>query len=690
MTYLKNYFNIYFGISLICWLMLMILNTYTIYAVVNGLDFVSSTYFVYLDYFVYLVLSVFFVTTFLTFKLNTSKGKARNFLEQLWQVFIIGAFTIFLSLFIRFFLYLINESSLSQNIYLINLLYHLNIGLITVFVANGFYVWKRMNLYQKSEMMRQAWYIFEILVLLTIVTNFFTLKYDSWPFIIISFPLVVFALILSFNTKWVAFLNYNQKWQSILLITLIILISVTFIQQIYEQHETQVLVIDLINNTFILAIFGFIVLNCFVSLLVLFFNLPTSSVFEQKFGEVMIFQRLSQSIQEGNKEEEVYSTLFESSIDIGMADAAWLEILVENGRYKAFLHKYINEIDVFEIKKILRKNKINIDTEPHYIKDIKEFPESDRIKNLPIQSVLIIPLASHKYKMGNLVLLKNVEDGFDREMVDIIFTFATQASIAIKNFRLISEAVENERYKEEVAIASKVQQSLIPASMLVNIHLEISAFTKSADQIGGDYYDYYEFSKDRLALIIGDVSGNGTSAAFNMALMKGVFHSLVQLNIEPDKFMDMANNALSRCLEKSTFITLNLFYIDIESKKVQFARAGHCLPLYYEAGTGTTEFLENRGLGLGLLRSKEYSRHIERVERSFSNGDILVLYTDGIIEAKNNEGEEFGQEKLKSVLSVNTHLSSKQISDRLVEEVYAFTGKNELLDDYTLLVIKFI
>jgi serine phosphatase RsbU (regulator of sigma subunit) len=690
MTYLKNYFNIYFGISLICWLMLMILNTYTIYAVVNGLDFVSSTYFVYLDYFVYLVLSVFFVTTFLTFKLNTSKGKARNFLEQLWQVFIIGAFTIFLSLFIRFFLYLINESSLSQNIYLINLLYHLNIGLITVFVANGFYVWKRMNLYQKSEMMRQAWYIFEILVLLTIVTNFFTLKYDSWPFIIISFPLVVFALILSFNTKWVAFLNYNQKWQSILLITLIILISVTFIQQIYEQHETQVLVIDLINNTFILAIFGFIVLNCFVSLLVLFFNLPTSSVFEQKFGEVMIFQRLSQSIQEGNKEEEVYSTLFESSIDIGMADAAWLEILDENGRYKAFLHKYINEIDVFEIKKILRKNKINIDTEPHYIKDIKEFPESDRIKNLPIQSVLIIPLASHKYKMGNLVLLKNVEDGFDREMVDIIFTFATQASIAIKNFRLISEAVENERYKEEVAIASKVQQSLIPASMLVNIHLEISAFTKSADQIGGDYYDYYEFSKDRLALIIGDVSGNGTSAAFNMALMKGVFHSLVQLNIEPDKFMDMANNALSRCLEKSTFITLNLFYIDIESKKVQFARAGHCLPLYYEAGTGTTEFLENRGLGLGLLRSKEYSRHIERVERSFSNGDILVLYTDGIIEAKNNEGEEFGQEKLKSVLSVNTHLSSKQISDRLVEEVYAFTGKNELLDDYTLLVIKFI
>src|SRR5690606_9597886 len=113
---------------------------------------------------------------------------------------------------------------------------------------------------------------------------------------------------------WVAFLNYNQKWQSILLITLIILISITFVQQIYEHNQTQILVVDLINNTFVMAMFGFICLNSFISLLVLFFNLPTSSVFEQKFGEVMIFQRLSQSIQMGNKEEEVYQTLFDSSM----------------------------------------------------------------------------------------------------------------------------------------------------------------------------------------------------------------------------------------------------------------------------------------------------------------------------------------------------------------------------------------
>lgn len=684
MTNLKNYFNIYAVLSFSCWVLLLCINMYTIYAVVNSIDFFIS------DYFVYLLLSLFFLFTFLSFKINITKTKSRNFIEQLWQVFIIGAFTIFLSLFIKFFLYLINESSLSHNIFLINFLYHLNIGLITVFIANGFYVWKRMNLYQKSEITHQAWYIFEILVLTTIMTNFFELEFDSWPFIIISFPLIVFAVILSFNLKWVAFLNYNQKWQSIMLVTLIILISVTFIQQIYEQNQTQVLVIDLLENTFILALFGFLMLNCFVSLLVLFFNLPTSSVFEQKFGEVMIFQRLSQSIQMGNKEEEVYNTLFESSMDIGMADAAWLEIMDENGNYKAFLHKFISEIDVFEIKKLLRKNKVSTDNQPHYVKDLKSFDGAEKITSLAFQSVLVIPLSSHNYKMGNLVLVKNLVDGFDKEMVDIIFTFATQASIALKNFRLISEAVENERYKEELAIAKKVQQSLLPANMVVNNFLEISAFSRSADEIGGDFYDYYEFSKDKIALIIGDVSGNGTSAAFNMALMKGVFHSLIQMDVEPDRFMIMANNALSRCLEKTSFITLNLLMLDVPAKKIKFSRAGHCLPLFYNKQADTTEYFENRGLGLGLLRNQEYSKHIEMAEVSYQCGDILVLYTDGIIEAKNNDGEEYGQEKLKSIISVNNHLSSKQISEKLVEDLLSFAGKNNLNDDYTFLVIKFI
>jgi phosphoserine phosphatase RsbU/P len=287
-------------------------------------------------------------------------------------------------------------------------------------------------------------------------------------------------------------------------------------------------------------------------------------------------------------------------------------------------------------------------------------------------------------------LLKNLNDGFDKEMVDIVYTFVSQASIAIKNFRLISEAVENERYKEELKIAKEVQKSLFPQNLLVNINLEMSAFSKAADEVGGDYYDVYEISSEKLAIVLGDVSGNGTSAAFTMAQMKGVFHSLMQMDLPSDQFMDYANTALSRSLEKTIFITLALVIIDIKNKTFQFSRAGHCPALYYCKKDNKSVYLKNKGLGLGILRNQDYHKHIEKQDIPYAPGDIMILYTDGIIEATNERDEEFGYEKLNNIVDLNSHLTIKQLNDKIIEELYLFKGSKELNDDYTLLITKFI
>src|SRR5690606_38146313 len=103
--------------------------------------------------------------------------------------------------------------------------------------------------------------------------------------------------------------------------------------------------------------------------------------------------------------------------------------------------------------------------------------------------------------VGSLCLLKDVNDGFNREMVEIIKTFINQACISIENYRLLSEAIINERYKEELKIAKKVQKSLIPEGLGEYEHFEIAAFTRAADEVGGDYYDLYSLSCDRIALI---------------------------------------------------------------------------------------------------------------------------------------------------------------------------------------------
>jgi serine phosphatase RsbU (regulator of sigma subunit) len=435
----------------------------------------------------------------------------------------------------------------------------------------------------------------------------------------------------------------------------------------------------------------FIAFYAFVSLLVLMFHLPTSSVFERKIEEVKVFQKLNQSIQEGESEEHIYELLLQSGINSVEANSGWLEMVDEKGNFKAFIHQNIDKIDVFEIKKVLRKNHINTKKEPYYIKSFHNLGHNTRILNLPYKSSVMLPLTSNNEFLGTLVLIKNKINGFDKTATDVLYAFVSQASLAIKNYRLVSEALQNQRYREEVKIAKEVQKRLLPTNMMLNDHMLVHAFSKAADDVGGDYYDIYPYPDGKkIAFTIGDVSGNGTTASFNMAQMKGIFQSLIQLGLPADQFMLYANKAVSACLEKASFITLSLFIIDLEKNKFEYARAGHCQSLHYSASSNTFKILEQKGLGLGILRNDGYKSHIEQASYSFEKNDLLIMYTDGIIEATNEAGEEYGFDRLQIVLRENTELSPKQITDKVLHNLYEYTGKRDLNDDYSIIILKFV
>ena len=675
----NKFFRLYLFLGVTCWLAILGIGFFRNHIPPSYGIFITDILLCGLCAFIYLF-----------FKQRLPSKKSHNFIENLWEVFIVGGSTILISLSLKFFFFLFGIKDYPRLAFLHDSLYLFNTGLMVVFLATGFYVWKTLILYKNKGISSLLWDIFEALVYVSILSNFIHSSFNEPAFVIAAIPITAIGLYLSFNLKWVAFLNYKQKWQSIALLFLILFILATFLQQILENRHDTGLIINLANNNFILANFAFLMLNCIVSLLVLFFHLPTSSVFEQKFGEVKIFHELTQTIHLGDKAEDVFKFLIDSSISTSASDAGWLEILNDKGNYEAFLNREINEFDVFEIKKVFRKNNINTDDQFTYIKNIKEYNHTEKINTLSLKSVLLVPLLSNNQKMGTLVLLKTGEDAYDKGMIEIIHSFVSQASLAIRNFRLVNEALSHERYKEELKIAKEVQKSLFPESLVLNINVEMSAFTKTADEVGGDYYDIYEYSDNQIVIVIGDVSGNGTSAAFNMAQMKGVFQSLVQLGLPADHFMNYANNALSHCLEKTSFITLSLFIIDIPTQTFQFARAGHCPALYFSASTNEVFYLQSKGLGLGIIRNKDYLKHIQKKEYQYSKGDIMVLYTDGVVEAHNAQSEEFGFERLKNILFTNKHLNTKQISNIIVDELYNFTGTRYLNDDYTFLVIKFI
>jgi len=496
------------------------------------------------------------------------------------------------------------------------------------------------------------------------------------------------AIILSANLKWVAYLNFKQKWKSVLIIVLITIYIFYFFTYLYVSPEEAITNFNAIDDLFIIVVFTFLLFYSIFSLLVILFNLPTSSVFEKKMEEAINFQRLSQSIQQGENEDQIFDVLLNSSMNAVYADAGWIEVNLDKDETK-ILSKHISRENINQVKEhIMTSKNRSVITNP-----MTSDSDPDRVlvglKKSNYKSAFIVPLTIQNQVKGFMYLLNEVSDNFNKEMISIINTFAGQASVSVENFRLMGEALLNERYKEELNIAKSVQRALLPKVLDHNSSFSIHAFTEAAAEVGGDYYDTFQLSEHRFAIVVGDVSGKGTSAAFHMSQMKGIFQSLVQLDLSAEEFLTYANTALSKCLERTSFITLTYFIIDTESKTLEFSRAGHCPTLFYNKKKQLAEYYVDKGLGLGIIRNSTYKNFIEVNKMTFAKDDILVLYTDGISEASNAVHDEFGYDRMKSLLQQNAHYDPKMIQKVFISKLYEFCGGKDLDDDYTMLVIKF-
>lgn len=637
-------------------------------------------------------LDLFIVCLFYYYRYKIERDENLSFTDLLWKVFATGLIATVVSLVLRLLESLLGNTVLVSNILFTDFIYQINLALFISFLLAAFTAWKRLILYQKSKWLIRIWSVFEVALI-------FLLIYDGFhiilPETISTLTLVAIGLmvvVLSANMRWVAYLNFKQKWTCILLLLLsffylgyFIYTVVRLSDMISSQSST---FFDFNSHVFNLALLSFVLVYSIFSFLVILFNLPTSSVFEQKLEEVINFQRISQSIQTEQNEESVYNILLESSVSTVFADAAWLDIQSANDGHKLYTYR-ITERESNEIRDHLKNH--------HVVGALEQ--SSDRTRNLSkhlaslkgsrFRSLLAFPIIVKNQTIGTLALLKELPEGFNKEMTRIVSTFSNQAGISIENFRLMEEAFQNERYKEELKIAKSVQKSLLPQTLEKNSDFEISSFAVSADEVGGDYYDTLRIDENKVALVIADVSGKGTSAAFHMSQMKGIFHSLAQNDLDPKDFMERANKALSFCLERGSFISASFFIIDKRSRQIRYSRAGHCPVLYYNAGAGTTTYLKDKGAALGMVRNKEYGRLVETRELTYQPGDIMFLYTDGITEAKDAKGEEFGYERLTNALKEVTTRSAEEIEKHVIDKLYEFSGTRDINDDYTSMTIKF-
>ena len=684
MTSQKNFLRLFTFLGILSWVLMV--GTGHMYRF--GLIHNTSTQ-------VYLFLSKVFLIAFALaiyffYRKNIATQEGFNIIDLLWKVFVTGLIATVVSLSSSFLMTLLKDQEHGNNPYFLNTLYYINIGLITTFLIATFTVWKRLILYQKSKWLIRLWNTFEYTLLGSALLFFVNLEVYSGLGWLIQIVLGILAIVLSVNLKWVAYLNFKQKWKSILLIILIGLYIVYFfiILDSYESNRGFIPIFSVLNVFSINALYFFTIVYCVFSVLVILFNLPTSSVFEQKIVEAVNFQRLSQSRNTGQSEDQVYDILLDSAASVSVSNVAWLDVVDENENIKKTLYHRTNKQERKVILNSIKSNQtINIQSSVP-ARNRKKNRFTAELKHDVFKSIMVIPVFIQDEQVAEMTLVKDVKEGFSKEIIEIVRTFINQASISIENFRLMEEAIKNERYKEELKIAKRVQDSLLPTDLNVIEDVEMSAFSKPAAEVGGDYFDTYKINDHRIAIVIGDVSGKGTSAAFHMSQMKGIFQSLVQLNLSARDFIIKANNALSGCLDRTSFITSTYFIIDSRQKKLEFSRAGHCPSLYYSSKENKVSYLEDNGLGLGILRDEQFNQFVEVNEINYNSDDILFLYTDGITEAKNADQEEFGYDRLKKFLEKNAYYSADYLKEEILKCLYDFCGSTNLDDDITTLIVK--
>ena len=259
---------------------------------------------------------------------------------------------------------------------------------------------------------------------------------------------------------------------------------------------------------------------------------------------------------------------------------------------------------------------------------------------------------------------------------------------------LLQTAAEKKRLEEELRIARAIQMSLLPRGPLDVPGLGITALCVPAREVGGDYYDFFQLSKDRLGVLIADVSGKGTSAALYMAELKGLILALSQRYQSPRELLIEVNRIISEHLDSRSFITITYAVIDLQAGVMTFCRAGHT-PLIFLGGPSSrapsARVLTPSGMVLGLRidgAAEKFAEllHEERVD--LSPGDVIVLYTDGITEAMNPESDLFGESRLSRIVEEHGHLESSELRERIMREVEAFVGSADQHDDMTMILLK--
>ena len=325
------------------------------------------------------------------------------------------------------------------------------------------------------------------------------------------------------------------------------------------------------------------------------------------------------------------------------------------------------------------------------LNELSEAPELAKLResSFGTSAVMVAPLLYGKQNMG-ILALGNSADGATFSQSDFVVfkSIAEQSAFALYNAIIYSEANEKKRLDHDLQIARDIQRVLLPAEPPTIAGFEIAGINIPAKQVSGDYFDYIKVDEKRLGVVIADVSGKGVPASLIMAICRSTLRSQAVGNSSPADVLSKVNRQLYPDIKEDMFISMAYVILDHAHGGVTMARAGHDAPLLYKQSSQTITPIKPPGMVVGIDSGNVFDRLTGDFAVALEPGDCLVLYTDGVTEALDSDGNEFGLERTIEGVRASAKQGAAAIVARVIDDVRNFVGSQPQNDDITLIAIR--
>ena len=325
------------------------------------------------------------------------------------------------------------------------------------------------------------------------------------------------------------------------------------------------------------------------------------------------------------------------------------------------------------------------------LNDLSEVPELVKLRGSAFgtASVMAAALSYGKQDLGVLAVANGPMGApFSQGDFVVFKSIAEQSAFALYNAIIYSMANEKKRLDHDLEIARDIQRILLPAEAPAINGFQISGLNVPARQVSGDYFDYIQVDDERLGVAIADVSGKGVPASLIMAICRSVLRAEAARNPSPADVLRKVNRQLYPDIKEDMFISMAYLILDHQRDGVTLARAGHDAPLLYKRASQSVTPLKSPGMVVGIDSGNVFDRLTTDFAVPLERDDCLVLYTDGVTEALNSDGDEFGIDRMIQTVRASATDGAQTIVKRIIEDVRNFTGSLPQNDDITLIAIR--